>query len=82
MENPSNGTDSTTWKVHSYLLIVIRVMARAYTGAGPRALSLALSATYGVVAAVGALHSSDEVFARKLFDPVGQLELEQSGEDF
>jgi len=81
MENPSNGTDCTTWKVHGYLLILIRVMARAYTGASQRALSLALSATYGVVA-VRALHSSDKILARKLFDPVGQLELEQSGEDF
>jgi hypothetical protein len=45
MENPSNGTDCTTWKVHSYLLIVIRVLAAASTSVVQDVLSPALSAT-------------------------------------
>jgi hypothetical protein len=41
----SNGTDCTTWKVHSYLLIVIRAWAAASTSVGQDVLSPALSAT-------------------------------------
>jgi hypothetical protein len=41
----SNGTDCTTWKVHSYLLIVIRVLAAACISVGQDVLSPALSAT-------------------------------------
>src|SRR5271156_2606555 len=40
----SNGTDCTTWKVQSYLLIVIRVLAGASTSVDQGALSPALSA--------------------------------------
>jgi hypothetical protein len=41
----SNGTDCTTWKVQGYLLIVVSIVAGAYTSAGQSVLSPALSAT-------------------------------------
>src|ERR1700735_1614905 len=44
-ETTSNGTDCTTWKVHGYLLIVIRVPAGASSGAQKDALSPVASAT-------------------------------------
>ena len=41
----SNGTDCTTWKVHGYLLIVIRIAAGAYRSTALSVLSPALCAT-------------------------------------
>jgi len=40
-----NGTDCTTWKVHGYLLIVIRIAAGAYRSAALSVLSPALCVT-------------------------------------
>jgi hypothetical protein len=41
----SNGTDCTTWKVHGYLLIVIRIAAGAYRSTALSVLSPALCVT-------------------------------------